>query len=110
MTTDLQKVLSISGEQGLFHYVSQARNGMIAESFVTKKKSVFGPNAKVSSLSDISIYVEDGEMPLKEVLNKMKEHLGESNAPDPKSDKSVLVKFFEEVLPGTIKRDSTLPT
>ena len=37
MKTDLQKVLSISGEQGLFTYISQARTGMIAESLLTKK-------------------------------------------------------------------------
>ncbi|MBO7203467.1 MAG: DUF5606 domain-containing protein, partial [Bacteroidales bacterium] len=34
MKTDLQKVLSISGEQGLYNYISQARSGMIAESLV----------------------------------------------------------------------------
>ena len=72
MKTDLQKVLSISGEQGLFTYISQARTGMIAESLLTKKRSVFGHTAKVSSLSDIAIYTEEGEMPLKEVFEKIK--------------------------------------
>ena len=76
MKTDLQKILAITGEQGLFTYVSQARNGMIAESMLTGRRSVFGPHAKVSSLSDISIYTEDGETPLKEVLLKMKDVLG----------------------------------
>ncbi len=99
MKTDLQKILSISGESGLFSFVSQGKSGIIAESFLTKKRSPFGVNAKVTSLSDISIYTEDEEMPLREVLVKMKEKLGESNAPDQKSDTKVLVSFFEEVIP-----------
>lgn len=100
MKTDLQKILAVTGEQGLFRYVSQARNGMIAESFITGRRKVFGPHAKVSSLSDISIYTEEGETPLKDVLLKMKEILGDDNAPDPKSDEKVLKAFFGKALPG----------
>lgn len=100
MKTDLQQILSITGEPGLFRYVAQARNGMIAESMLTGRRSVFGPHAKVSSLSDISIYTEDGETPLKDVLLKMKEILGEDNAPDPKSDSKVLKEFFAKAIPG----------
>lgn len=100
MKTDLQQILSITGEPGLFRYVSQARNGMIAESFITGRRTVFGPHAKVSSLSDISIYTEDGETPLKEVLLKMKEMLGDENAPDPKSGSEDLKAFFGKALPG----------
>lgn len=99
MKTDLQKILSISGEQGLFRYVSQAKNGMIAESFLTNKKSVFGPTAKVSSLSDISIFTNDGEIRLREVLERMHGHLGEEQAPDPKSDNKSIQAFFAEVIP-----------
>lgn len=100
MKTDLQKVLSISGEQGLYNYISQARSGMIAESLVTKKRGVFGHTSKVSSLSDIAIYTEEGEMPLREVFEKMKAHLREESAPDAKADQKVLVNFFAEVVPG----------
>ena len=100
MKTNLQKILAITGEQGLFTYVSQARNGMIAESMLTGRRSVFGPHAKVSSLSDISIYTEDGETPLKEVLLKMKDVLGEADAPDAKSDSKVIKEFFDKALPG----------
>lgn len=100
MKTDLQKVLSVSGEQSLFLYVSQARNGMIAESLMNGRRTVFGPSAKVSSLSDISIYTEDGETPLKEVLNKMKAELGDADAPSPKSAPRELEAFFAKVLPG----------
>ena len=80
--------------------MSQARHGMIADSVLTGRRTVFGPHAKVSSLSDISIYTEDGETPLKDVLLKMKEILGEDSAPDAKSDSKVLKEFFDKALPG----------
>lgn len=100
MSTNLKEILSVSGESGLFEYVSQAKAGVIAESLASKKRTVFGMSAKVTSLADISIYTDDKELPLKEVFLKMKEKLAEEKAPDAKSDSKVLVKFFEEVIPN----------
>lgn len=99
MKTDLQKILSISGEQGLWQFVSQAKNGIIAESMLTGVRKTFGMTAKVTSLSDISIYTDDEEMPLREVLLKMNGKLADASAPDAKSDNRTLVSFFESVIP-----------
>ena len=33
--TDLKKILSISGEHGLYAYLAQGRSGIIAESLLT---------------------------------------------------------------------------
>ena len=57
--TDLTKILSVSGEHGLFRYVAQGRNGMIAESLLSGQRKQFGPQAKVSALADISIYTTE---------------------------------------------------
>ena len=104
MATDLQRILSVSGEQGLFEYVSQAKSGVVAEALATKKRTVFGMTAKVTALSDIAIYTDEEELPLREVFLKMKDTLGEDKAPDAKSDSKVLVSFFEKALP-TYDRD-----
>lgn len=104
MATDLQRILSVSGEQGLFEYVSQAKSGVVAEALATKKRTVFGMTAKVTALSDIAIYTDEEELPLREVFLKMKETLGEDKAPGAKSDSKVLVSFFEKALP-TYDRD-----
>lgn len=98
MKTDLQKILSVSGEPGLFTYLSQGKAGIIAESLVTGKRTAFGLKARVTSLSDISIYTEQEELPLREVLLKLKEHLGDAPAPDGK-DQKALVAFFDEAFP-----------
>ncbi len=81
-------------------YVSQARNGMIAESLITKKRSVFGHSAKVSAITDISVYTHEDEISLKNVLNNMKEILGDQDAPSAKAADKELKDFFAKAIPG----------
>ena len=90
MKTDLRKVLSVSGEQGLFMYLSQANAGAIVESIVTKKRTCFGMSARITSLADISIYTDTDEVKLQDVFEKMHANLGDSDAPAGKSDQKVL--------------------
>lgn len=98
--TDLTKILSVSGEHGLFAYIAQGRNGIIAESLETGHRQQFGANAKVSALADISIYTDEAEVSLREVLTKMAEKLAQGAAPDPKSDSRTIKAFFDEVIPN----------
>ena len=51
------------------------------ESLADKKRSCFGMNSRITTLADISIYTDEGETKLKEVFLKMKEVLGEEDAP-----------------------------
>ena len=99
MKTNLQKILSISGQPGLFLYISQASAGVIVESLTTKKRGIFGINSRLTSLSDISIYTTEEEIPLRKILERMHESLQENLAPDSKSTSEVLKEFFTEVLP-----------
>jgi len=97
--TDLKKILSVSGEHGLFAYVAQGRNGIIAESLETKQRQLLGASAKVSSLADISIYTDEADVSLREVLSAMAAKLGDAPAPDPKGDPKAIKAFFAEVVP-----------
>lgn len=99
MKTDLTKILTISGQSGLFLYLSQARNGVIVESLADRKRSCFGMKSKVTTLEDISIYTEEGEVKLREVFLKMKEVLGEDDAPSSRSADTDLQEFFGKALP-----------
>ena len=99
MKTDLGKVLTVSGEQGLFTYVAQAARGAILESMLTKKRFVAGPSVKMSALSDISIFTQEGEMKLQDVLTAMKNSLGDEKAPSGKSAPEVLNEFFGKIVP-----------
>ena len=99
MKTDLSKILAVSGQSGLFLYVSQARNGAIVEALADKKRSSVSMTSKITSLADISIYTDDEEVKLQQVFLNMKEVLGDADAPSAKSDPKELKALFEKALP-----------
>lgn len=99
MKTDLTKILSISGQSGLFRYISQSRAGAIVESLADKRRTCFGINSRITTLEDVSIYTDDGETRLKEVFLNMKKELGDADAPSSKSSAEELKAFFAKVLP-----------
>ena len=104
MKTDLSKILAISGQSGLYLYVSQARNGAIVEALADKKRTSIGMTNKITSLADISIYTDDEEVKLQQVFLNMKEVLGDNDAPSAKSSAEELKALFEKALP-TYDRD-----
>ena len=104
MKTDLSKILAISGQSGLYLYISQARNGAIVEALSDKKRSSVSMNSKITSLADISIYTDDEEVKLQQVFLNMKDVLGEDDAPSAKSSADQLKSLFEKALP-TYDRD-----
>ena len=99
MKTDLRRVLSISGQPGLYLYVSQAHQGAIVEALATKKRTCCPMSARMTSMSDIAIYTDEEERKLQEVFEKMHAHLGENDAPSSKSDAKELKALFEAALP-----------
>ena len=104
MKTDLSRILAISGQSGLFYYVSQARTGAVVEALADKKRSSVGMTNKITSLADISIYTDDEEVKLQQVFLNMKEVLGDADAPSAKSAPEELKALFEKDLP-TYDRD-----
>ena len=100
MKTDLSRILSISGQSGLFFYVSQARNGAIVEALADKKRTTVGMTSRLTSLADISIYTDDEEVKLQQVLLNMKDVLGDADAPTSKASAEELKALFEKALPA----------
>ena len=99
MKTDLAKILSVRGQRGLFSYIAQSRNGAIAESLQDHKRVNFSAASGITTLEDISIYTMEGEVKLKEVFLKLKEVLGDADAPSPKAAPEELKALFEKALP-----------
>ena len=99
MKTDLSKILSVSGQHGLFNYIAQARNGAIVESLSDKKRTIFDFKSRITSLADISIYTVEEEVKLKDVFLKMHEVLGDSPAPSSKAPAAEIKALFEKALP-----------
>lgn len=101
MKTDLAKILSVSGQHGLFRYLAQSRSGAIAESLCDKKRTAFDAHSRISTLSDIAIFTSEGEMRLADVFTAMKKAADEGAAvPAPKADASQIKMFFAKAVPN----------
>ena len=68
----IQGILSISGKPGLYRLVSRGKNTLIVENLQTGKRMPVYPHDKVIALADIAIYTEGEDMPLGDVLEKVK--------------------------------------
>ncbi|HOO42715.1 MAG TPA: DUF5606 domain-containing protein [Bacteroidales bacterium] len=100
MKTDLTKILSVGGHPGLYLYLAQSNGGVVVESMTDKTRKWMGPSARMTSLSDISVYTTmEDELKLQDVFTKMKDFLKDDPAPDPKSSAPEMAEFFEKVIP-----------
>lgn len=98
----LKTILSISGKPGLYKLVSQGKNMLIVESLSDKRRFPAYGNEKIISLGDIAMYTDSDDVPLKEVLQAMKEKAGGVTvALDPKkATAEELRDYLESVLPN----------
>lgn len=100
MKTDLSKILSVSGQSGLFLFLAQARSGVIAEALADKKRTCLSLSSRITTLADIAIYTDEGELKLVEVFNKLHEALGENDAPTSKASADELKALFAKAVPN----------
>ena len=68
----LKNILSIAGRPGLYRLVNRGKNMLIVESVSTGKRTPAYAHAKVIPLGDISIYTDEGDVPLSDVLETVK--------------------------------------
>lgn len=106
----LKEILSITGKPGLFKLISQGKNMLVVESLLDGKRIPAYTKDKVVSLGDIAIFTESTEIPLGEVLEKLKaKESGAICSIDSKADNDTLRKFMGEVLPD-YDRDRVYPS
>lgn len=102
----LSEILSITGRPGLYKLVSTNKNMNIVESLADGKRVPVYAQEKVVALSDVSIYTQSGDTPLREVLKKIKEKEGGGQVSlGTKPSGKKLFTYLEEVLPD-YSRDS----
>ena len=108
----LETILAISGKPGLYRLVSHGNRSLVVESMDAAKKRmpVFGTD-KVISLADIAMYTDAEEVPLRQVLNAVKEkEQGAASAfPYKKASEDELSAYLAEVLPN-FDRDRVYPS
>lgn len=94
-----QRILSISGKPGLFKLVSQGRNMLIVESLSTGKRQPAYSHDKVVSLNDVAIYTAQGDVPLYNVFQNIKEKFNAQPIDVKAMQDADVRKLFGEVLP-----------
>ena len=104
MKTDLTKTLAVSGQSGLYTYLAQSRGGAIVESMVDHKRMTVNLHSRLTALSDVSIYTDEGEMKLRDVFLALSAALAGAAAPTSKSDAKEIQSLFEKAVP-TYDRD-----
>ena len=95
----LKEILSISGKPGLYKLVNNTSNAIIVESLLDGKRFPAYSNSKIISLEDISIYTENEDMPLKEVLKRIFDKEKGADILSHKEATEKIQAYFEEVVP-----------
>lgn len=97
---NLRGIVAVSGRPGLFKLVGQNKAGYVLESLDAQKLKIVASisSTKLASLEDITIYGEDQELKLIDVLTNITNT--KTAVPDTKAEGSALKKFFLEVAEG----------
>ncbi|HEY0176500.1 MAG TPA: DUF5606 domain-containing protein [Pedobacter sp.] len=97
---NLRGIVAVSGRPGLFKLVGQNKAGYVLEGLDAQKVKIVTSIAttKLASLEDITIYGEDEDLKLINVLANLAAVNGD--VPDAKADAAVLKKLFLEVAPS----------
>ena len=96
---ELREILAISGQPGLYKFVAQSMRGVIVESLVDGRRMNASASAKVSALTEISMYTEGDDIALSEVFTRIYAHYNGQEAISHKESADKLKAAFAEVLP-----------
>ncbi len=96
---DLSKIISVAGKPGLFKIITQSRGGVVVESLTDGRKMAIGQTQRVSTLSDISIYTTEGDVPLKDIFAKIIAQTGGKDVSVDLNNNNALRTYFIELVP-----------
>ena len=96
---NLRGIVSVAGKPGLWKALAQNKTGFILESLDAQKTKLVAnlSTAKIAALDEITIFGEDEDIRLLDVLERMKVA---KNVPEAKADGKQLRELFREVAPG----------
>jgi hypothetical protein len=96
---ELKEILAVAGYPGLYKFVAQSTRGVIVESLADGKRMNVPSNARVSSMTDISVFTESEDRPLADVFTAFYAHTGGAATVSHKEAPAVVTAAFAEVVP-----------
>lgn len=91
--------MAISGQPGLYKYVAQSMRGVIVESLVDGKRMNVSSNARVSALTEISMFTEGEDIALADVFTNIWNYTEGKEAVSHKESSNKIIEEFGNVLP-----------
>ena len=95
---NVEGIIAVSGKPGLYKVVGQTKNGVIVQGLLDDKKVAMSTTSKMSALQDIAIYTYTEELPLVDVLDKIRVKEDGKPSIGHKSSAAILTAYFKEVL------------
>ena len=99
MKTALEKIITVTGKGGLFKVISGGKGVVIAESLLDGKRHPIHSSQKVSTLSDISMFTYEEDVPLRMVLENANKAFNGQPGPSHKAEGKDIRKAMEQILP-----------
>ena len=96
---ELKDILAISGQPGVYKYVAQSMRGVIVESLLDGKRMNASSTARVSALTEISMFTEGEDIALADVFTNIWNYTGGKEAISHKESADKIVEEFAKVLP-----------
>ena len=97
---ELERIISVTGKSGLFELLSQGKSSFIVKEIETDKRSSLSARNNVVMLSNVAVFTQEDDMPLKDVFAAIykKENGGASISP--KEEASEMFSYFATVVPN----------
>jgi len=92
---ELKDIVAVSGQGGLHKIIGRTKNGLILETIGSGKRFATSYQDKVSVLEDISMYAQEGDLHLAQVLVKIN---AKGNVPTPKDDAKAQRQYLIETI------------
>ena len=96
---ELKDILAIAGQPGLYKYVAQSQRGIIVESLLDGKRMNASATARVSALTEISMFTEGEDIPLANVFTNIWNYTEGKEAISHKESADKIQAEFAQVLP-----------
>lgn len=96
---ELKEILAVAGYPGLYKFLAQSSRGVIVESLADGKRMNVPSNARVSAMTDISVFTQNEDRPLAEIFTAMYKLNDGKTTIDHKENPAKIEAVFADVVP-----------
>ena len=92
-------ILAIAGKPGLYKVLASGSASIVVESMMDQKRSSVPGTARASNLADITMYTQEDDVPLREILNRIHESQKGEAGPSHKESAQAIRDFVDGIVP-----------